>query len=107
MTWGRVHDHSGRLVDDSQVFVLVHHLQRDRFGCGLIDVGLRDLELNNVTRCNSIRRIGRPAVDKDQVALDETCGSRAAEVSSVLREEAVEPGRRGRRDQAVSGFRRT
>ena len=103
----RMDDHAGRLVDDSEVFVLVHHLERNRFGGSLGNIGLRDLELDHVTRCHSIRGIGGSAVDQNEMSPDQACCSRAAEIGSLLREEAVEPWRRGRRDQAVSGLRST
>lgn len=106
MTGRGVDDHPCGLVDDCEVFVLIHHVQCDRFGGGLVYVGLRNLEFDDVTRCHAIRGIGGPAVHQDEVALDEARGSRAAEVLRIFGEEAIEPERRGGRDQAAVGLRR-
>jgi hypothetical protein len=73
-----VDDHSCRLVDNRQVVVFVHDLEGDRFGRRLGDVCLRDLVLDDVTGGDSIRGISGLAVDKDQVAFDQSCGGRAA-----------------------------
>src|SRR5450631_451113 len=101
MPWRRVNDHTRRLVDDGKVLVLVKDLERDRLCGGVRDVSLRDLEIHDVARRHAIRRIGGSAVDADEMALDQTRGGRAAEVFSVLREKAIQPRSRGRRDQAA------
>ena len=54
----RVDDHPGRLVDDGNVFVLVHDLKRDRLGGGVRDVSLWDLEIHHVARRHPISGIG-------------------------------------------------
>lgn len=97
----RVNDHPGGLVDDRKVFVFIDHLKRYLLGSSVGDVRLGDLELNHVPGCDTIRGIRGPAVDANEMALDEARGSRAAEVVSVLGEKAVQPKGRGRRDQAV------
>lgn len=105
MARSRVNHHPGGLVDDREVVVLVDDLERNRLRGSVGDVGLRDLELHHVPRRYPIGGIGRLAVDANEVALDETRGSRAAEVVSVLGEKAVQPRGRGRRDQAAGFWR--
>jgi len=101
----RVNDHPSRLVDDRKVFVFVDHLERYLLGRSVGDVRLGDLELHHIPGCDTIRGIGGPAVEANKMAFDEACGSRAAEVVSVLGEKAVQAKGRGRRDQAA-GFGR-
>jgi hypothetical protein len=100
-----VDDHPRRLVDDREVVVLLDDLEGDDLRSSVGDVRLRDLELDHVPGRDPISGIGRLAVEANEVALDEACGSRAAEVVSVLGEKAVQPEGRGRRDQAA-GFGR-
>lgn len=105
MAGRRVNDHPRGLVDDRKVFVFVDHLERYLLGRSVGDVRLGDLELHHIPGCDTIRGIGGPAVDANEMAFDEARGSRAAEVFSVLGEKAVQPQGRGRRDQAA-GFGR-
>ncbi len=98
-------DHSGRLIDDQQVFVLVDDLERDVFGLGVRCIGLRDFELDHVAGGDSIRGIGRLAIHCDEVALDQSRSGRAAEVGCVLRDETVQTRRRNVSDQAALGLR--
>ena len=100
-----VHDHSRRLVDHQKVFVLEDDLQRDCLGHRDGHVRLRDLELDDVAGRDSVRGIGRLAIDRDQVALDEPGRGRAAQVVRVVRDETVETGRRDVSDQAALGLR--
>jgi hypothetical protein len=95
-----VHDHAGRLVDDGDVLVLEYDVERDRLRGNVGDVGLRDLELDDVASGYPVSGISRLAVDLNQVALDQACGRGPAEVFGVLGEKAIQPRGRGGRDQA-------
>src|SRR5712691_148245 len=100
-----VHDHSRGLVDDKEVLILVDDLERDFFGLSVRAVGLGDLELDHVAGGDSIRRICGLAIDRDQVALDQARGRRAAQIAGMLRDEAVKSRRRDVSDQAALGLR--
>jgi len=63
--------HARGLVDDRQVAVLIKHVERNLFRDGIRDVCLRDLKLDHVTHAYAIGRIGRLAVDSNEVALDQ------------------------------------
>jgi hypothetical protein len=93
MAGRRVHDHSGGLVDDGEIVILVHNLQRYVLGGRVADIGLGYLELHHVAHGDAVRRIGGVAVDAHEVALDEARRCRAAEVLSVLGEKAIQPRR--------------
>jgi len=97
--------HTGRLVDDEQVFILIDDIERDRLGHGHRRVCLRNLDLDNVSGRHPIRWLGGLAVDPDQATLDEPRGGRPAQVVRVIRDEAVEPERRLRRDYLTTGLR--
>src|SRR5258708_35311357 len=106
MAWRRVYDHARRFVDDREVVVLVHDLQRNRLCDGFCDVGLRNLEIDDSARHHAVGGIRRLSVDPHHVALDQARGGRPAEVLGVLGEKAVQPRGRGLRDQA-GGLRYT
>jgi len=89
-------------VDDSQVLVLVHDFEGDRLGSRLGDVSRRYLVLDKVACGHAVGGIRRLAVHEYEVALDQPCGGRAAEIRALFGEEAIEAGRRGGRDQAAS-----
>jgi hypothetical protein len=44
----RVHDQTGRLVDDEQVGILVDDVQRDRLGSMCVGDGRRHVDLDDV-----------------------------------------------------------
>jgi len=101
----RVYDHPGRLVDDSEVLVLVNDVQRDLLRAGLHDVSLRYLEVDDIPDFDAIRRSGGKTVEHGEVTLDQPPCRRPAELRDLLGEKAIEPRRRGRGDQPV-GLRR-
>src|SRR2546422_1643337 len=103
---GGMDDHARRLVDDDQVFILIHDLEQDRFRRGGRRIGLGDIDLDHVADRHVIRGIRGLPVDTHQVALDEACGGGAAQVARVLGDESVEPGSRGLGDQPAVGFRK-
>ena len=75
-------------------------LERNRLGCDLGYVCLRDLEFHDVTGRDAIRGIGGVAVDPHEVTLDQARGGRPAQVLRLLGEKAVQPRRRGGCNQA-------
>ena len=102
-----MHHHARGLVDDSEVLVFVDHGEWNLLGSGLGRICLRNLEVHDIARDHTVRRICGPAVDADQVTLDETRGRGPAEVAGVLSEKAVEPRGRSLRDQPAGLLRRT
>ena len=100
----RVDDHPRGLVDDGDVFVLVDDVEGNRLGSGLDDVRLRNLEIDDVSGCHAVGGVRGVTVHHHQMALDQPRRGRPAQLGSVLGKEAIQPGRRGVRDQLV-GFR--
>src|SRR5579864_1132760 len=100
----RVHDHAGRFVDHRDVVVPVQDLERDVLGHRRRLVCLRHLDFNDVTWRDAVGGLSRPSVEPDQVALDQARGGSAAQVGSLLGDEAVQPQRRGDRGQ-LAGLR--
>jgi hypothetical protein len=96
-----VDDHARGLVDDCDVLVLVNDVERDRLSPDFDGICLRNLELDDVTSRDTVRRVRGVPVDQRQVAFDEASGGRAAEVRCMLGQEPVQPGRRGGGDQPV------
>ena len=105
MPWRWVHDHARRFVDHREVVVFVDDVERNRLCDGFCDIGLWDLEIDDIAGYHAVRGIGRLSVDPYQVALDQARGGRPAEVLRVLSEKAVQPRGRGGRDQAVGLLR--
>ena len=100
-----MHDHAGRFVDHDEVIVLVDDLERDLLAGGRDFVGLGDVDLDDVPHRHTIGRIRRFAIETYEVTLDEARRRRAAEITRVLRDETVEPGRGCFRDQLAVGLR--
>ena len=98
--------HPGRLVDDYEVTVFIHDVERYRLGLGNGRVSLRNLELDLVAGRDAVRGTRRAAVEGDEMALDQTRRGGTAQVMPMLGEEAVEPWRRLGGDQLV-GLRKT
>lgn len=98
-------DHARGFVDDHEVLILVDDLERDLLGRGRHFICLGDLQLDNVTNRHTVGRIRRFSVDAYEMTLDEARRSRPAEIARVLRDETVEPGRGGFRDQPAVGLR--
>jgi hypothetical protein len=90
-----MHHHPGGLVDDGDVVVLIEDLQRDRLRGGFNYVRLGYLEVHDIPDRHPICRVGGVTVEMDQVALDQACRGRAAQVVCVLGQEAIQPRRRG------------
>ena len=101
----RVNDHARRFVDYRDVLVLINDVERNRLCSGLDDVGLGDLEVDDVPGRHPVGRVGRTPVEEGKVAFDQSRGGRAAQVRRALGQESIEPGRRGLRDQAAGVFR--
>jgi hypothetical protein len=97
----RVDDHPRWFVDDRDVLVLIDDLQGDLLASRFDNVCLGDLELDDVPGRHPVGRVGRVPVDNDQVTLDQACGGGPAQVVSVLGQEAIEPRRCVRGDQAL------
>src|SRR5258708_33501130 len=89
------------------MLVFIKEMERDVLGGGVADVGVRDLELDNVARGYVVGGIGSVTGDAHEVALDESRGGGAAEVLSVLGEKAIQPPGGRPRDQAAGGLRIT
>src|SRR5258708_32896412 len=104
MAWRGVYDHARRFVDDGEVVVLVHDLQRNRLRDGFCDVSLWDLEIDDIAGYHAVGGIRRLSVDPHQVALDQARGGRPAEVLCVLGEKAVQPRRSGGRAQGAGAL---
>jgi hypothetical protein len=100
-----VNHHPRRFVDDEQVFVFIDNIERNRLGHGHRRVCLGNLDLDDVSGRHPIRGIGSLTVDPDQPALDQPRRSRPAQIVRMIRDEAVEPQRRLRRDYLTTGLR--
>jgi hypothetical protein len=96
-----VHDHSGGLVDDDQLRVLVYDVERDRFGRRELDGSgrLRWVELYNITFASPVGGAGRPAIERDAALAEEARGGGAAEVPDLLGEQAIDAAGRPRHGQ--------
>ena len=99
-------DHAGGLVDDRDVLVLIHDVERNLLGARLDHVGLRYLEVDDVPYGHPVRWVGRMIVHKGEVAFDQPRRRGAAQLGLVLGKKAVEPRRRLRGDQPA-GLRRS
>src|SRR5437899_3756222 len=96
-----MHDHAWWLVDDHEILVLVDNLESDGLSGDGRSVGLWNLELDNVAGRDALGRIGHFRVDGDEMALDQACRRRTAQVARMLGYETVEAGRGRFSDQAA------
>ena len=97
----RVHNHAGVLVYDGDVAILLDQLERDCLGLHLDLERFGNADLDDVAGSNTVRGLGRLAVDQDEVALDQPRGSRAAEAVRVVGDKTIETSRGGSRGQAL------
>jgi hypothetical protein len=86
-----MHDHARGFVDDCEIVVLVQELERNVLRGGGADIGLRDLELDDIARNDTVGGVGGAAVDAHEVALDQARGGGAAQVLRMLGEKPIQP----------------
>ncbi len=64
-------DHSGRLVDDGEVLVLVDDIERYVLGLEPCGRSLDQIDLDGVALAEPVRRLDRPVIDQHVFVLDQ------------------------------------
>ncbi len=87
----RVHNHSGLLVEDYQLFVFVNYIQRDIFGQNLFARRLRRGKVNLVARAELEALFGDFSVNLDGSLLDCILDETPAQITEPAVEVFIEP----------------
>ncbi len=89
---GGVDDEPRRLVDDDEVGVLEHHLERNIFGRDRDVLGGRKIEHDRGAGVDAVAGIAdRGAVDRDATRQDQRLVARARQLGHAVSQHAVEP----------------
>ena len=86
-----VHDHAARLVDDDEVFILVHHVQRQILRHELRGRGIRQRHDKRVAGDGSVVFLHGRAVFCHRALREQPLGGAAREPGQRAREESVDP----------------
>ena len=87
----RVHDHAARLVDDDEVVVLIHHVQRQILRHERRGRGVRQRDDKRVTGCGLIVFLHGCAVFRHGPLREQPLGGAARELGQSARKESVDP----------------
>ena len=86
-----VHDHAARLVDDDEVVVLIHHVQRQVLRYQLRGSGVRQRDDKRVARRGLIVFLHGCAVFRHRTLREQPLGGAARELGQRARKESVDP----------------
>ena len=86
-----VHDHAARLVDDDEVVVLIHHVQRQVLRYQLRGSGVRQRDDKRVARRGLIVFLHGCAVFRHRALREQSLGGAARELGQRARKESVDP----------------
>ena len=86
-----VHDHAARLVDDDEVVVLIHHVQRQVLRYQLRGSGVRQRDDKRVARRGLIVFLHGCAVFRHRALREQPLGGAARELGQRARKESVDP----------------
>ena len=86
-----VHDHAARLVDDDEVVVLIHHVQRQILRHELRRCCIRQRDDKRVAGCGFIVFLHGRAVFRHGPLREQPLGGAACELGQRAREESVDP----------------
>jgi hypothetical protein len=79
-------DHSGRLVDDDDVFVLIDNLKRDRVRQNLVDPRRGNLDRDNFAGCHAELGLSLLPVDAYPPGFDKSLDGSAAQAGQLVRD---------------------
>ena len=88
---GWVHDHAARLIDDDEVIVLIHHVQRQILRHQLRGRGIRQRDDKRVAGCGLIVFLHGCAVFRHGPLREQPLGGAARELRKRARKESVDP----------------
>ncbi len=86
----RMHDHAGGLIDHCEIFIFVKDIQRDRFRRYGHGQRRRNFDFDNLAGFEAVGRFRGDSIHADTTFGNQRLKTRAAEISRMIGEKAVE-----------------